>query len=336
MFQINVGSLALAANHNIKQIVDVCEEKDKETKLCGLLKEIGSDGNNKIIIFVETKKKVDDITKCIRREGYAAISIHGDKSQPERDYVLAEFRSGKSSILVATDVAARGLDVEDVKFVINFDYPNSSEDYVHRIGRTGRCQQAGTAYAFFTMNNQRQAKDLIAVLEEAGQVVTAQLQELAASARNTQTGRNRWQQNRNRDNSSPNSGGSLRNNKIWNSNKMQNGGDYRQTGPRMSNGSPRNDGMQRAQKGMYNNGGYQSYNNQYQQSGQSYSSNVYSQNSYQQNGGNRGYGEYYLKEVLQMLEMWELRPFYSSPLNLLIYILNLRIYYVCSTCYKSV
>lgn len=77
---------------------------------------------------------MDDITKNIRREGYQAISIHGDKSQPERDYVLSEFRSGKSSILVATDVAARGLDVEDVKYVVNYDYPNSSEDYIHRIG----------------------------------------------------------------------------------------------------------------------------------------------------------------------------------------------------------
>lgn len=74
---------------------------------------------------------------CLRFDsaGFAAISIHGDKSQPERDYVLNEFRTGKFSILVATDVAARGLDVEDVKYVINYDYPNSSEDYVHRIGK---------------------------------------------------------------------------------------------------------------------------------------------------------------------------------------------------------
>lgn len=167
---MNIGSLSLSANHNIKQIVDVCDESEKEDKLSKLLKEIGSDRNNKIIVFVETKKKVDDITKRIKRDGFSAICIHGDKSQPERDYVLSEFRNGKSSILVATDVAARGLDVEDVKYVINYDYPNSSEDYVHRIGRTGRCSQAGTAYAFFTANNQRQAKDLIAVLEEAGQV----------------------------------------------------------------------------------------------------------------------------------------------------------------------
>lgn len=296
--QINIGGLALAANHNIKQIIEVCEDKDKEVKLCNLLKEIGSDGNNKIIIFVETKKKVDDITKCIRREGYAAISIHGDKSQPERDYVLTEFRSGKSSILVATDVAARGLDVEDVKFVINFDYPNSSEDYVHRIGRTGRCQQIGTAYAFFTSNNQRQAKDLIAVLEEAGQAISPQLQEMASMARNTQSSRNRWQ-NRNKDNASPNSNGSNRNSKVWNSNKISNGTDYRQGGPRMNgnvNNMRNNDGMQRNPRNNYQaGGGYQSYQNNQYQGGQGYGSNFYSStNSYQQQqqGVNRGYGMY--------------------------------------------
>lgn len=132
--QINIGSLNLAANHNIRQIIEICEESQKEQKLSNLLREIMTERTNKIIIFVETKKKVDDITKTIKREGYAAICIHGDKSQGERDHVLNEFRCGKSSILVATDVAARGLDVEDVKYVLNYDYPNSSEDYIHRIG----------------------------------------------------------------------------------------------------------------------------------------------------------------------------------------------------------
>lgn len=77
---------------------------------------------------------MDDIARAVRRNGYKALAIHGDKSQPERDAVLTEFRNGATTILIATDVAARGLDVEDVKFVVNFDYPNSSEDYIHRIG----------------------------------------------------------------------------------------------------------------------------------------------------------------------------------------------------------
>ena len=190
--QINIGSLNLAANHNICQIIDVCQEHEKEAKLANLLRELRCDQGNKTIIFVETKKKVDDITKVIKRFGWHAIAIHGDKSQPERDYVLTEFRNGKASILVATDVAARGLDVEDVKYVVNYDYPNSSEDYVHRIGRTGRCQSSGTSYAFFTPQNSRQARDLIAVLEEAGQPINPKLAEMANAHRGQFKGRQRW------------------------------------------------------------------------------------------------------------------------------------------------
>ncbi|XP_026463262.1 ATP-dependent RNA helicase p62-like isoform X2 [Ctenocephalides felis] len=180
--QINIGSLQLSANHNILQIVDVCQEHEKETKLSNLLQEIGNtqEEGAKTIIFVETKKKVENITRNIRRYGWPAVCMHGDKSQQERDYVLREFRSGKSSILVATDVAARGLDVDGIKYVINFDYPNSSEDYIHRIGRTGRSDTTGTSYAFFTPQNSRQAKDLVSVLKEANQVVHPKLNEMAS------------------------------------------------------------------------------------------------------------------------------------------------------------
>ncbi|XP_018321052.1 probable ATP-dependent RNA helicase DDX17 isoform X1 [Agrilus planipennis] len=297
--QVNIGSLALAANRNIRQIVEVCEEEEKEGKLMNLLKEIGYNSTNKIIVFVETKKKVDDITKCIRNEGFLAICMHGDKSQPERDYVLSEFRSGKSCILVATDVAARGLDVEDVKYVINYDYPNSSEDYVHRIGRTGRCQQVGTAYAFFTPNNQRQTKDLIAVLEESGQPVSSKLVDLLASSRNNQSGRNRWQ-NRNRDNSSPNSNESQQgkqqqqqnqrnNNRTWNNKTYVNNDQQRQNNMRYnSNGGGANGGMKfdtfqipnQRNSGQYN-GGYQP--NMYQNPGAQYAGQ-------QQGGYGGGYG----------------------------------------------
>ncbi|XP_011311043.1 ATP-dependent RNA helicase p62-like isoform X1 [Fopius arisanus] len=194
--QLNIGSLSLSANHNILQIVDVCQEHEKETKLGTLLQEIGNvnDDGGKTIIFVETKKKVENITRNIRRYGWPAVCMHGDKSQQERDYVLREFRNKKGSILVATDVAARGLDVDDVKYVINFDYPSSSEDYIHRIGRTGRSQSTGTSYAFFTPQNSRQAKDLINVLKEANQVVNPKLSELAAKSGGggSYGGRNRW------------------------------------------------------------------------------------------------------------------------------------------------
>lgn len=179
--QINVGSLQLAANHNILQIIDVCQDYEKESKLSTLLKEIMAEKENKTIVFIETKRRVDEITRKMKREGWPAVCIHGDKTQQERDWVLQDFRSSKAPILVATDVAARGLDVEDVKFVINFDYPSCSEDYVHRIGRTGRRQKTGTAYTFFTPQNSNKANDLIQVLKEANQVINPKLLELADS-----------------------------------------------------------------------------------------------------------------------------------------------------------
>ncbi|XP_076755162.1 putative ATP-dependent RNA helicase DDX5 isoform X2 [Xylocopa sonorina] len=109
---LNIGSLTLSANHNIIQIVDVCQEFEKDLKLYRLLQEIGNEKENKTIIFVETKRKVDDITRNIRRDGWQALSIHGDKNQQERDHVLQEFKSGRAPILVATDVAARGLEAQ--------------------------------------------------------------------------------------------------------------------------------------------------------------------------------------------------------------------------------
>uniref|UniRef100_A0A667XC93 RNA helicase n=1 Tax=Myripristis murdjan TaxID=586833 RepID=A0A667XC93_9TELE len=177
--QINVGALQLSANHNILQIVDVCNDGEKEDKLIRLLEEIMSEKENKTIIFVETKRRCDDLTRRMRRDGWPAMGIHGDKSQQERDWVLNEFKYGKAPILIATDVASRGLDVEDVKFVINFDYPNNSEDYIHRIGRTARSQKTGTAYTFFTPNNMRQAGDLVSVLREANQAINPKLLQMA-------------------------------------------------------------------------------------------------------------------------------------------------------------
>ncbi|XP_043935368.1 probable ATP-dependent RNA helicase DDX5 [Protopterus annectens] len=154
------------------------EYKNKIDRLVRLMGEIMSEKENKTIVFVETKRRCDDLTRMMRRDGWPVIGIHGDKSQQERDWVLNEFKYGKAPILIATDVASRGLDVEDVKFVINYDYPNSSEDYVHRIGRTARSTKTGTAYTFFTPGNIRQADDLISVLLEANQVINPKLLQL--------------------------------------------------------------------------------------------------------------------------------------------------------------
>ncbi|KAI5645449.1 DEAD/DEAH box helicase domain-containing protein [Phthorimaea operculella] len=276
--KVNIGSLNLSANNNIKQIVEMCEEHEKEMKLTNLLKEIASERDNKVIVFVETKKKVDDIARAVRRMGHKALAIHGDKSQPERDAVLTEFRNGATSILIATDVAARGLDVEDVKFVVNYDYPNSSEDYIHRIGRTGRCQQSGTAYTYFTSGDSRQARGLMAVLRETGQNPPAKLNDMARN-NNGNSGRNRWQQRK--ENNSGSSSPRQQSNQ-WN-NKMANGVDDSQNSYQNRNPNP--------QAPRFNqNQGNQGYRqNNYQKTVPFPSPNVFESMGSYQGGYNSGY-----------------------------------------------
>merc|ERR1719181_740779 len=181
---INVGTLDLKANHRITQHVEVftsySARNDKQRRLGELMKQL-MDGR-KIIIFSDTKRGCDDLTRNMRMEGFPALSIHGDKEQRERDWVLSEFRSGKNPILIATDVAARGLDVKDIKCVVNYDMPNNIEDYVHRIGRTGRAGATGSAYTFFTSGNGRMAKDLVDILTKANQQVPAELHNLAQNS----------------------------------------------------------------------------------------------------------------------------------------------------------
>lgn len=190
--QTNIGALQLTANHSILQIIDVCMDHEKEEKLVKLLNEIMQEKENKTLIFVETKKKADDISRRMKRDGWPVLSIHGDKSQQERDWALNDFRGGRNPILIATDVASRGLDVDDIKFVINFDFPNCTEDYVHRIGRTGRSTNTGTAYTFFTQGNAKQAADLVGILREAKQEISPKLLQLEESSRGFRGGRQRW------------------------------------------------------------------------------------------------------------------------------------------------
>ncbi|XP_036335929.1 ATP-dependent RNA helicase dbp2-like [Rhagoletis pomonella] len=235
--QINIGSLTLSANHNILQIVDVCEENEKDNKLIKLLSEISAESETKTIIFVETKKRVDEITRTIGRSGWRVCAIHGDKSQQERDFVLSSFRNGRHSILVATDVAARGLDVDDVKFVINYDYPSNSEDYVHRIGRTGRSNNTGTAYTLFTTSNANKANDLIQVLREANQVINPRLVEMASSSgyNNKRNSRGGYQ---NRGGMGGGGGYGNRGNRSYGNNAGGMGGaqSYQQRPPQIANG----------------------------------------------------------------------------------------------------
>jgi ATP-dependent RNA helicase DDX5/DBP2 len=176
---ITLGKAILNANQNIHQIVDVCEEFEKESKLAKVLAAVMRDQNCKVIIFAQTKKRVDDFFFTIKRLGYPVFHIHGDKRQNERDRVLKEFRARPRVILIATDVAARGLDIDDIRIVINLDYPAQTEDYVHRIGRTARSGAKGTAYSFFTRENAKQAQELIQLLKDSNQDVNEKLYDMS-------------------------------------------------------------------------------------------------------------------------------------------------------------
>ncbi|ETN42484.1 ATP-dependent RNA helicase dbp2 [Cyphellophora europaea CBS 101466] len=177
--QVNIGSMDLSANHRITQIVEVVSEFEKRDRMTKHMEAVMEDRENKILIFTGTKRVADEITRFLRQDGWPALSIHGDKQQQERDWVLNEFKTGKSPIMVATDVASRGIDVRDITHVLNYDYPNNSEDYVHRIGRTGRAGRKGTAITLFTTDNAKQARDLVSVLTESKQQIDPRLAEMA-------------------------------------------------------------------------------------------------------------------------------------------------------------
>lgn len=130
---------------NIEQYYFEVKPRSKDEVLCRLIDIY----NPKLsVVFCNTKRKVDDLISVLKGRGYFADGIHGDMKQAQRDRVMADFRSGKTEILIATDVAARGIDVDDVDIVFNYDLPQDEEYYVHRIGRTGRAGRSGMAFSF--------------------------------------------------------------------------------------------------------------------------------------------------------------------------------------------
>ena len=136
-----------------------------EAKLDALVKALGRAERDLALVFVRTKRGADRLVKRLAREGVHAAAIHGDKSQGQRERALAQFEQGKVGVLVATDVAARGIDVDDVTHVINFDAPADHEGYVHRTGRTGRAGRDGTAITFVLAD---QATDMGAIAKRLG------------------------------------------------------------------------------------------------------------------------------------------------------------------------
>ena len=160
-------------NENVEQTIYFVEDKDKIMKLHEILQKI--EGN--VIIFLEKKKSVDKLEGFLLNRNYNAIGIHGDKLQNERQKAIKKFSSGEIPILVATDVASRGLDFPNVSYVFNFDMPKNIEDYIHRIGRTGRVGNKGKAISFYNENNKQIAGALVRELKKANQKIPDFLEE---------------------------------------------------------------------------------------------------------------------------------------------------------------
>lgn len=177
-----------STSENITQKVVWVEEHDKRSFLLDLLDAAGLNQNTETepsltLTFVETKKGADQLDEYLYREGFPVTSIHGDRTQREREEALKRFRCGRSPILVATAVAARGLDIPNVKHVINFDMPSDVEEYVHRIGRTGRMGNLGLATSFFNEKNRNLTKDLVELIVESNQELPGWLEALAMESR---------------------------------------------------------------------------------------------------------------------------------------------------------
>ena len=176
--QIVVGGKAVIPQ-TIKQLVEVRAEGAKFIRLLELLGNLYENDTEELsLIFVEKQESADELLKKLMQKGYPCMSIHGGKDQIDRDSTIDDFKAGIVPILIATSVAARGLDVPKLTLVINYDVPSHAEDYIHRIGRTGRAGREGTAVTFITEEQDRYSRDIAKVLKQSGQTVPGELQKL--------------------------------------------------------------------------------------------------------------------------------------------------------------
>lgn len=168
---------------DVQQTILQVAGSEKRSTLEKILQESGTD---RTLVFVERKKDADFLASFLSQRNYPTTSLNGDRSQQEREMALEDFRLGKAPVLVATAVAARGLDIKDVKHVINYDLPSDPTEYVHRIGRTGRIGNKGKATSFFDLNrDQNLARPIVKYLSEAEQEVPEWFEDFALKATGT-------------------------------------------------------------------------------------------------------------------------------------------------------
>mmetsp|Transcript_2247 Transcript_2247/g.5720 ORF Transcript_2247/g.5720 Transcript_2247/m.5720 type:complete len:330 (+) Transcript_2247:2-991(+) len=179
--RIQIGQEGNTTNQNITQHIEICDDNnEKKAALKGLLKDLPNGGN--CLVFCNTKRNCSTLAWELSREkslDVEAVELHGDLNQQQRDSAMSKFKSGRARVLVATDVAARGLDIRNVTTVVNYDCPPTQEDYIHRIGRTGRAEDKGDAYTFLlSYGEEKKAHNVSSTMEQAEQEVPQELKDL--------------------------------------------------------------------------------------------------------------------------------------------------------------
>jgi ATP-dependent RNA helicase DBP3 len=172
---------SLSANKRVSQTVEVIEDRARESRLRALLNQYHGKRNNRVLVFALYKKEAERLEHQLRRDGWNCCSIHGNKNQAARTQALSQFKDGSCPLLIATDVAARGLDIPNVEVVLNFTFPLTIEDYVHRIGRTGRAGKTGISHTFFQPGDKSHAGELQQVMKQAGQDVPESLMKFGST-----------------------------------------------------------------------------------------------------------------------------------------------------------
>ncbi|XP_050510847.1 probable ATP-dependent RNA helicase DDX43 [Diabrotica virgifera virgifera] len=175
--QVSIGALDLTASHTVHQTIVILQEEEKRDYFYNFVRNMGED--DKIIVFCGKKAAVTDITSDLQVFGVNCDCLYGDKPQEDREQAYLDIKSGVNRLLIATDLASRGLDIDDVTHVVNYDIPKNIEEYVHRIGRTGRAGKYGESISYFTRRDWSHAAELIKILEEAQQFVPEELREFA-------------------------------------------------------------------------------------------------------------------------------------------------------------
>ena len=178
--EIVVGGISTVCD-DVEQIVEVINEEEKFLRLLQVLGEWYEVETEQILIFVDRQEAADHLLRDLLKRGYPCLSLHGGKDQADRDSTISDFKLGNIPILIATSVAARGLDVKDLGLVINYECPNHMEDYVHRVGRTGRAGNKGTAITFITKEQEKFAPDIVKALKTSNVPVPKELEILSES-----------------------------------------------------------------------------------------------------------------------------------------------------------